>query len=492
MYLELSILHIESQVPLPEAALSQAVWCSLGGHVRFRLSSTTLSAVLLALLAACTRGPAVPALESFGALDPDVSALVAEQLTSLREMPGDANRWGVLAMTLEANGLTPPATQAYTTATTFDASHGRWWYHLARMRARDGDTEGALAAYDRAIAISPDYVPARWRKGLVLLDRGDLDAADAAFRVALNLSPRDAAALTGVARVAIARGRFGEAVEQLTQRLDTAPADRYAYQLLATAYRGLGRTRDAEDAGAAGASGEPEFADAWADEVGVYRRGFAAMLKDATALGLAGRTDEAIQLLERLRNARPEDRELRTYLGGMYATAGRFDDAARVLDDVLQRHPDDFDAVVNLASAHLFAKRYDEADRLVARALVLRSGDTDATRLRGVVAWRAGRLDDAERLLAEAAAANTKDAKAYGWIGDIRRERGRHASALTAYRQALARDPLLVDALVGGASCALSTGDRADAAAWIGRAKRLAPGHARLADVEHRLGEAAK
>ncbi len=36
--------------------------------------------------------------------------------------------------------------------------------------------------FDRAIALSPDFVPARWRRGLLLLDRGDLDGAEAAFR----------------------------------------------------------------------------------------------------------------------------------------------------------------------------------------------------------------------------------------------------------------------------------------------------------------------
>lgn len=455
-------------------------------------SRTAATIVFVALAAACARGPAVPALDSFGTLDPAVSSLVSEHLTALREQPGDANRWGVLGMTLEANGLTPAAKDAYATATTLPASHGRWWYHLARLRARDGETEGALAAYDQAIAISPDYVPARTRRGLVLLDRGDLDGAAAAFQVAQNLAPNDAAALTGLARVHSARGRHADAVDVLTRLLDRTPADRYAHQLLAVAYRGLGRTREADDAMAAGASGEPRVDDPWADEVGAYRRGFASILKDATALGMAGRNAEAIALLERLREQRPDDEELRTYLGGMYATAGRTADARRLLDAMLQANPENFDATMNLATAHLFDRSYEEADRLAERALTLRPGDADATRLRGVAAWRAGRLDDAERLLTEAAAGNAKDAKALAWIGDIRRERRRHAPALTAYRQALARDPLLVEALVGGATTALVTGAREDATAWLRRAKRLAPGAPGLADLERQLGDGAR
>lgn len=436
---------------------------------------------------ACHRGPAVPALASFGPLDAAVSALLSEQLAALTAAPADANRWGVLGLALEANGLTPAARDAYATATTFEASHGRWWYHLGRQRARDGDVEGALAAFDRAIERSPDYVPLRWRRGQLLLDRGDEAGAEAAFRVAVNLAPDDATAATGLARVCLATGRAEEAVRTLEALLERLPADRYAWQVLATAYRAMGRTDEADEAAAAGAAGEPQPIDPWLDEMGGFRRGFAAMLKDATSLGVAGRTNEAIAILERLRTERPDDVALRTYLGGLYATAGRTADAKPLLDGILRVHPDDFDATMNMATAHLFDRAYDLADATAVRALAIRPGDPDATRLRGVVAWRRGHLDDAERWLAEAAAANPRDAKALAWIGRIRVQRGRVREAYAAYREALARDPLLVDALAGGAEAAFAAGAFADAERWLARTNRLAPGRDDMQALAGRL-----
>ncbi len=431
-------------------------------------------------------------MASFGTLDPAVSAIVDEQLAALRESPAEGNNWGRVAMALEANGLTAQARDVYATATTLPATHGRWWYHWARLKSREGDTDAALAGFAKAIEASPDYVPARWRRGLLLFDLGDLDGAEAAFRVAVNLAPRDSAGATGLARVQMAKGQHADAAAALEALLDRAPTDRYVYQVLATAYRALGRGREAADAAAAGAPGEPAWADAWLDEVGVYRRGFAAMLKDATALSIEGRYPESIALLERLRTDRPNDRELLTYLGGVYATAGRTDEARRILEGVLKASPDNFDAAMHLATAHLFAGAYDEADRLVERAQALRSGDGDAVRLRGVVAWRRTKLDDAERWLAEAAAANPQDAKALGWLGMVRQERGRTAQALAAFREALARDPLLVDALVGGASAAVATGAFEDASRWFARAKRVAPSHPKLAELERQLAAKGK
>lgn len=442
---------------------------------------------VLALATGCARGPQPPDLKALGTLDPQVAALLADLTAAVRDSASDGNRWGELGMAFEANGFTAQAKDAYASAATLPSPHGRWWYHVARMKARDGDTDGALAAFDRAIALSAEYVPARWRRGQLLLDRGDLDGAEAAFHVAANLAPSDPAGPVGLARVYLARGQHQAAADALDAVIAHAPAERYLYQLLAAAYRGLGRAADAEEANAAGAPGEPAWADPWTDEMLAYRRGFAAALKEATALATAARYPEAIALLESLRADHPDDRELRTYLGGVYATAGRFADAKRLLDQVLAAAPDDFDALMHMATAYLLTDDYLEADRFAVRALAQRPADADATRLRGVAAWRSKRLDDAERLLAAAAAANPKDAKALAWIGSIRLERGQAAPALEAFRQALARDPLLGDALVDGAAAAAAAGARDEGLRWLARAKRVAPSHPKLADVERRL-----
>jgi tetratricopeptide (TPR) repeat protein len=442
--------------------------------------------VAIGLAAACARGPQPPDVAALGDLDPAVQTLLAEQVAAVRERPHDPDLWGRLGMAFEANGLTPQARDAYLAATAGDNSHGRWWYRRALLAQRDGDTDAALAALDRAIVLSPDYVPARWRRGLLLLDRGDLDGAEAAFRVASNLAPADPAGPTGLARVLLARERHQEAATRLEALLADAPGDRYAYQLLGTAYRRLGRDAEAQEALAAGAGGEPAWVDPWSDEMGSLRRGFAAELKDATALATVGRYPEAIARLERLRAQRPDDRALQTYLGGVYASAGRVADARALLDRTLAAAPDDFDATMHLATAHLFASEYDAAEQAAVRALALRPGSTDATRLRGVVAWRAGRLDEARRLLEAAAAADPRDAKALAWVGMIARERGRPAEALDGFRRALARDPLLVDALAGGAAAALDAGAREDADRWLARARRLAPGDARVGELARR------
>lgn len=55
-------------------------------------------------------------------------------------------------------------------------------YGLAMEYSGRGDTEAALAQFDRVIALDADHVAARFQKGQLLAREGELEAA----RVALN------------------------------------------------------------------------------------------------------------------------------------------------------------------------------------------------------------------------------------------------------------------------------------------------------------------
>ena len=167
------------------------------------------------------------------------------------------------------------------------------------------------------------------------LDRGDTAKARGCVSSRVTAAPADPAGHTGLALVHLSKRDDAQAAAALETVLAAHPANRYALQLLGTAYRRLGREQDARFALTVGSAGQPAWSDPWSDEIGQYRRGFAAMLKDATQLGLESKFDEAIARLDQLVKLRPDDQALRVYLGGMYAAAGRVDEAAAILDPVL-------------------------------------------------------------------------------------------------------------------------------------------------------------
>lgn len=452
------------------------------------------AAIVASLLAgsACNRGPAPPDLAALGEIDPAVRELLGDLTARVNDRRSDAGAWGRLGMGFEANGLLVEAEEAYDTAVTLDDREARWLYRRAVLRARRGDVTEGLADLALVVARAPGYVPAYRRQGRWLLDLGDADGAERSMHEAIRLAPDDPAGPVGFALVQLARGQDAAAVETLEALLAAHPGQRYALHLLGTAYRRAGREEEARFALAIGSTGQPDWPDPWSEEVGQYRRGFAAQLKEATALGLEQRYDEAIGLLQRLVAERPDDTALRVYLGGMYASARRVGEAESLLVSVLARHPGEFDAHMHLASAYLFGGALDKAAAHASRALALRPSNADAARLQGVVQWQRGRTNEAERHFEAALVRDPRDPMPHLWIGMILGERGDYLAARRRFEMAIDRNPLLGDALIGIADTHAARGEFAEAERALARAAQAEPRNPRLAEAQARIGAAAR
>ena len=458
-----------------------------------RTTSTWTALIVGALLSAgCNRGPAPPDPASYGELDPAVSALLQDLTAGVNADRSDAARWGRLAMGLEANGFLVQAAEHYATAVRLNDTEPRWRYQQALLLARRGDVDAALADLERVIALDPGYVPARWRQGLWLLDRGDTDRARAAFQVAAQAAPGDPAGASGLALVQLSKREDAGAASTLEKLLAASPGNRYALQLLGTAYRRLGREADARFALTVGSSGQPAWSDPWSDEVDQFRRGFAAMLKEATQLGLERRFDESITLLEQLVALRPDDTPLRVYLGGMHAAAHQIGAASAILDPILAADPSQFDALMHMASGYLFAGDLDRATGYATRALALRPSSAEAAKLQGMVQWQQGRTREAEARFEAAAAVDPRDPMPHLWMGMILGQEARYADARRRFQTALSKNPLLGDALIGVADTYAATGAFAEAEAALEQAEQAEPANPRLAAARERIMAAAK
>jgi tetratricopeptide (TPR) repeat protein len=447
---------------------------------------------LFFLVAGCRRPPAPPNPDTLGQLDPAVKSLINELTAAVKAKPADAQQWGRLAMAFEANDLLVQAAQAYEVAVGMDAREPRWRYLQSLLKSRRGDTAAALADLQHVVNLAPDYVPARWRLGLSLLDRGETDQAEAAFRMVVQMAPDQPAGPIGLARVHLSRRQDAEAASVLEALLARSPGERYAQHLLGTAYQRLGRDEQARFALTVGSTGEPTWVDPWSDEVYQYRRGFAALIEAANQLKLDRRFDDAITLLKRACAERPDDRGLLVYLGGMYASAGRMDDAAAILEPVLAADPTDFKATMHLASGYLSAGALDKAAAYAGRALALRPSSAVAAKLRGVINWQQGHVREAEGFFEMAAEADPRDPMPHLWMGMILRQQAKYLAARTRFETALSKNPLLGEALIGVADTYAATGAFAEAQAALKRAEQAEPDNPRLADARARIGAAAK
>ncbi len=420
-------------------------------------------------------GPSLPRVESLGTTAPEVADAARQALDSLARDPRDAARWGRFGMVCEANGIVGAAGDAYAAATSLQGSDAKWWYRLAFVQARTGGLDDAIANVRRAIELNPTYAPAHLRLGLWLLDRGDTDGAERAFTRAGEIDPSDVSSAVGLARVYLQRLQNQQAVDVLERALAKRSGDRYAMQLLGTAYRRLGRVDEAEYALAAGLTGEPAWADPWTDEMLQYRRGFAVRLKDATQYFVAGQMAQAIALLQQLRQEKPDDIALLNHLGEVYVAAGRTGEGVAILQQVVARDPQRFEAYVNLASGYLNQHDLERADAAVDRAIAINPSLGRAHETKGLILWRRGDERAALDALRAAVHFDPRNVRAYVWTGMVQMNLDRPTDAIESFARATRLDPTRVEAWVGIADASMVLGAWDRAAAALQHAAQLDP-----------------
>src|SRR6266550_2090175 len=111
-----------------------------------------------------------------------------------------------------------------------------------------GNLAGARDALEASLKLTPGQFPARLLLGEVYLGLKDTTAAEDQFEAAQLLQPENEEAQLGSAKVKIASGHFKNAVAQLEPLSKSHPNNAETFELLAQAYRGIGKNEDAQNA----------------------------------------------------------------------------------------------------------------------------------------------------------------------------------------------------------------------------------------------------
>jgi Flp pilus assembly protein TadD len=258
---------------------------------------------------------------------------------------------------------------AEATADNYFAQHA-----LGRALARAGRLEDAAAHLDEAIRLRPGWVRPLLERAAVHAELGETELAIARYERALALDPEELRARINLGRLLLVADRSAEA----RRVLEAAQAAVDDGAPLATAFRialhqGLARARAAEGdlAGAVPPLEgwvrlEPENPEA------LERLGLAELR--------AGRVDTARTSLERARELGADSADLYRGLALVASAEGRAADAIRFYRDALARAPDDVTAANNLA--WILATHPDDALRDPSEALELAEAAAVRTRRR--------------------------------------------------------------------------------------------------------------
>jgi len=266
---------------------------------------------------------------------------------------------------------------------------------LGRLATASGDAEGAVAAFQkalarqpadveallgladallaagkageseaaarRAVAASPSYWAAPNKLGVVLVSSGRVEEAVAAFRRAVELAPENARGLVNLGSALVLAGRLEEAADVIRRSVAAEPTAE-AFSALGTVEYYMGRFDEAVAGYEKAVALSPGFSTLWVN-LGDARR-WSSSARDRAAEAYA----RAIVAAGEDLRVNTKDVDAHLALAASYAKTGRSAEAAPHLAAALAGDPENADVLYQVAVCEAVSGRIRVAADLLRRA----------------------------------------------------------------------------------------------------------------------------
>jgi tetratricopeptide (TPR) repeat protein len=201
-------------------------------------------------------------------------------------------------------------------------------YNLGEVLRQKGEVDEAIAHYQRALEIHPDYAEAHNSLGNALLRKGQVDEALVHLQKALEIHPDRAEDHNNLANVLWQKGQVQEAITHYQKALEIRPSYALAHYNLGQMLQQGGQVREAITHFQKALEIQPDLAPACNSLAWVLATSPDASVRDgARAVELA----EAAQ-----RSSRGNNPTFTATLAAAYAEARRFPEAIETAKQALQ------------------------------------------------------------------------------------------------------------------------------------------------------------
>jgi protein O-GlcNAc transferase len=365
---------------------------------------------------------------------------------------------GVIAYQLgqheKAIELIGRATQQNASEPSYYVSRGLALQAVKRLRE-------AMASYDRALALKPDYAEALVNRGLALDEIECFEEALESYDRALAIRPDDAATLNNRGNTLQQLDRFAEAVESYDRALVLQPNLAETHYNRGDALKDLQRLDEAIVAYDRALALKPDLAEIY------YERG--------KTLRNLRRFDEAIANCDRALALKPNFPEALFERGLALEELEDFEPALQSYDQTLAARPAYTEAHYNRGNTLRQLKRFEEALESYDRALAIRPDFAEALNNRGITLEVLKRLAAALESYDRALAVRPDFAEALNNRGNNLEQMKRLDEAVESYYRAIAVKPDLAEAHYNLGTALRFQGRLNEAIASFERAAALRP-----------------
>lgn len=255
--------------------------------------------------------------------------------------------------------------------------------NLGQALFRAGKTAEAIACYERAVTLQPDYAEPHYNLGVARVALGSVERGIADYETALRSRPAYPEAHNNLGNALIKLGRVAEALPHYQQAIALKPDFAEAHSNLGNALLQSGRTADAVPRFQRALELRPDYPEAH------YNLG--------NARAAAGAMAAAIEEYGHAVKAKPDYVEALVNRGNALLSLGRPAEALPDYERAIALRPDLADAHYNLGAALLELERWSDAVPRFEGVLRLNPAFGRAHHGLGFALAKTGRLSDAVR-----------------------------------------------------------------------------------------------
>jgi tetratricopeptide (TPR) repeat protein len=347
----------------------------------------------------------------------------------LRQAPRDFTGLHLLAIARFQQGRVGPALEAMQQAVAVNTTVPPAWSNLGSMQLDAGDKAGALASFERALALAPPPAPPELlcNIGNLMVELERIEDGVRRYGQALAVKPDLVPALVGRANALQLQGRYAEALTDCDKALQTTPDFAPALNNKVVCLLGLSRFAEALAAADRSLAARPDGANTMSNRASAF-------------LGLH-RPAEALAASEQALAREPAFAQALCNKGAALSALGRQDEALAAYDAALGLDPRLHEAWINRVTPLRHAERYADALASVDKALAIGAPTAEALRSRAIALFDLGRHDEALESIAGAVALNPADAEAKFNQAQMLMRQGDFAAGLPLYEERKRLDP---------------------------------------------------
>ncbi|WP_205369747.1 tetratricopeptide repeat protein [Thermoleptolyngbya sp. PKUAC-SCTB121] len=339
-----------------------------------------------------------------------------------------------------------------------DAEQATYHHRLGIAQAQRGDLDAALASWQQAIALQPDFVDAWAQQAQTYQTLGQFAEAGESYAAWTRLQPDNADAWAGLGLCQGKLGNWAAAVQAWGQSHALAPDAAPVLADMSYGLLQLGQAAEALSGLRQALWQRSDFAEtycAWA-KTPPQNPAVCANAAFLETLAVADHSDAALH-----------------QAGNLLARGGQLERAIALYQQALQENPSNFAAVIDLGNALVQTGQMSEAIALYQTPLSEAPNAADLWLSLGQALWKQG---DAERAIAAAhhalsLHANREDA--HRLLGLAYLAQGNADLAAEHWRSLLAQQPEAVEGWYNLAAALMQTGEPAEALQCLQTALKL-------------------